>query len=71
VLAAAVIVGSGSPLVGAPSIGDAVADASATIADNLAEGPHLGFDTFSYPGDDAMTTFVVDNCGPAFDAYIG
>ena len=58
VLSAAVIVGSGSPLVGAPSIGDAVADASATIADNLSEGPHLGFDTFSYPGDDAMRAWL-------------
>ena len=58
VLSAAVIVGSGSPLVGAPSIGDAVADASATIADNLSDGPHLGFDTFSYPGDDAMRAWL-------------
>ena len=58
VLSAAVIVGSGAPLVGAPSIGDAVADASATIADNLSEGPHLGFDTFSYPGDDAMRAWL-------------
>lgn len=24
-----------------------------------------------YPGDDALTNFVVENCGPAFDAYIG
>jgi hypothetical protein len=24
-----------------------------------------------YPTDDVTTTFVVDNCGPAFDAYIG
>jgi hypothetical protein len=58
VLSAAVIVGSGSPLVGAPSIGDAVADASATIADNLSAGPHLGFDTFSYPGDEAMRAWL-------------
>jgi hypothetical protein len=58
VLSVAVIVGSGSPFVGAPSIGDAVAGASATIADNLSEGPHLGFDTFSYPGDDAMRAWL-------------
>ena len=24
-----------------------------------------------YPTDDVTTTFVVDNCGPAFDAYVG
>jgi Septum formation len=24
-----------------------------------------------YPTEDAMTTFLVDNCGPAFDTYIG
>jgi hypothetical protein len=29
----------------------------------MAEGP--------YPGDEGLTTFVVENCGPAFDAYIG
>lgn len=41
-----------------PALGDAVATASANIAgdlsDNASDGPHLGFDTFSYPGDDAM-----------------
>ena len=57
VLSAALIVGSGAPLVG-PSIGDAVSGASATIADNLSERPHLGFDTFSYPGDDAMRAWL-------------
>lgn len=58
VLSAALIVGSGAPIAGAPSIGDAVSGASATIADNLSEGPHLGFDTFSYPGDDAMRAWL-------------
>ena len=53
---AGLIVSTGSalrpPSVG--SIGDAVETASANIVDNLSDGPHLGFDTFSYPGDDAM-----------------
>jgi len=52
-LTAGLIVSTRSPI-GAPSIGDAVASASANIADNLSAGPHLGFDTFAYPGDDAM-----------------
>lgn len=25
----------------------------------------------AYPGDEALTNFVVENCGPAFDAYVG
>jgi hypothetical protein len=25
----------------------------------------------AFPSEEAMTTFVVDNCGPAYDAYIG
>ena len=25
----------------------------------------------AYPGEDGLTAFVVDNCGPAFDAYVG
>jgi hypothetical protein len=44
-----------------PSLGDSVATASAHIAQNLTpaiskptDGPHLGFDTFAYPGDNAM-----------------
>lgn len=41
-----------------PSIGDAVTAASARIADNLSNGPHLGFDTFAYPGDDAMRAWL-------------
>jgi hypothetical protein len=41
------------------SIGSAVETASATIADNLSDdGPHLGFDTFAYPGDDAMQAWA-------------
>src|SRR5712672_1474444 len=40
------------------SIGDAVETASANIANNLSDGPHLGFDTFAYPGDDAMHAWL-------------
>lgn len=35
-------------------IGAAVDDASARIVDNLRAGRHLGFDTYAYPGDNAM-----------------
>lgn len=35
-------------------VGDAVAEASERIADNLPSGSHLGFDTYAYPGDNAM-----------------
>ncbi len=56
-LTAGLIVGTHSPIT-PPSIGDAVASASASIAQNLSEGPHLGFDTFAYPGDDAMRAWL-------------
>ena len=36
------------------AIGDAVSDASAMITTDLREGKHLGFDTYAYPGDEAM-----------------
>jgi len=57
---AGLIVSTGSALrpPSASSIGDAVETASANIADNLSDGPHLGFDTFSYPGDDAMHAWM-------------
>jgi len=35
-------------------IGAAVASASASITGNLRAGKHLGFDTYAYPGDNAM-----------------
>ncbi|MEO8911169.1 MAG: glycoside hydrolase domain-containing protein [Gemmatimonadaceae bacterium] len=57
VLSAGLIVSSGTVLP-APSIGDAVATASENIAEDLTSGPHLGFDTFSYPGDDAMRAWL-------------
>jgi len=56
-IAAGLLACGGSPLA-TPSIGDAVANASANIAENLSDGPHLGFDTFSYPGDDAMHAWL-------------
>ena len=60
-LTAGVVVSTGVPI-RAPSLGDAVTAASANIAENItataAEGPHLGFDTFSYPGDDAMQAWL-------------
>jgi hypothetical protein len=56
-LTAGLIVGTGTPIT-PPAIGDAVATASATIAESLSEGPHLGFDTFAYPGNDAMRAWL-------------
>ncbi len=39
----------------APSIEDAVTGASANISAHLTDdGPHLGFDTYAYPGDEEM-----------------
>ena len=52
------VVSTGTPLK-TPSIGEAVASATQQIADGLADaGPHLGFDTFAYPGDDAMRAWL-------------
>ena len=57
-LTAALVVSTGRP-VAAPSLATAVASASANIAADLADGgPHLGFDTFAYPGDDAMRAWL-------------
>lgn len=57
-LTAALVVSTGTPIA-APSIASAVATASANIAGEIADnGPHLGFDTFSYPGDDAMRAWL-------------
>ena len=57
-LTAGVIVSTGSPLA-TPSLGDAVTTASTRIATDLtSDGPHLGFDTFAYPGDDAMRAWL-------------
>jgi len=56
-LTAGLIIGTRSPIT-PPAIGDAVETASANIAESLSQGPHLGFDTFSYPGDDAMHAWL-------------
>jgi hypothetical protein len=56
-LTAGLLVSNGARLPDA-SIGDAVTTVSANIAENLAAGPHLGFDTFAYPGDDAMRAWL-------------
>ena len=57
VLTAGLVVSTRSPI-RAPSISDAVATASSHIVHNISDGPHLGFDTFSYPGDDAMHAWL-------------
>ncbi len=56
-LTAGLIVSTGAPIT-PPGIGDAVETASASLAASLSEGPHLGFDTFAYPGDDAMRAWL-------------
>ena len=55
---AGLVMSAGKPLA-TPSIGLAVASATQQIADDLSDaGPHLGFDTFAYPGDDAMKAWL-------------
>jgi hypothetical protein len=57
-LTAALVVSTGTPIA-APSIATAVETASANIVGDIADtGPHLGFDTFAYPGDDAMRAWL-------------
>src|SRR5947207_280185 len=58
-LTAGIVVSTGTRIA-TPSIGSAVATASANIANDLstAAAPHLGFDTFAYPGDDAMHAWL-------------
>ena len=58
VLTAGLIVSTGSPIE-TPSLGDAVENASTRLVENLTEeGPHLGFDTFAYPGEEAMRAWL-------------
>ena len=58
-LTAGLIVSTGTTPIHAPAIGDAVSTAAENIVDDLsAAGPHLGFDTFAYPGDDAMRAWL-------------
>lgn len=46
------------------AIGDAVSDASAQITADLRSGKHLGFDTYAYPGDDAMRAWRDEDGAP-------
>lgn len=43
------------------AIGDAVSDASDNITSDLRAGKHLGFDTYAYPGDQAMKAWREDD----------
>jgi hypothetical protein len=43
------------------AITDAVVEASANITSNLRDGKHLGFDTYAYPGDQAMLAWRQDD----------
>lgn len=54
-VSAGLIAGTGSSVT--PSLSEAVTSASTNIAQNLS-GPHLGFDTFEYPGDGAMKAWL-------------
>ena len=42
-------------------LGDAVAEASELVVSNVRGGSHLGFDTYAYPGDDAMLAWRDDS----------
>ncbi|MDQ6870547.1 MAG: DUF1906 domain-containing protein [Gemmatimonadota bacterium] len=55
-LSAGLIVSNGSirSAIGTHSLSEAVSTASGNIAADLSSASHLGFDTFSYPGDAAM-----------------
>ena len=56
VLTAGLVVSTGSPEM-TPSLKDAIERASSNIAENLS-GPHLGFDTYAYPGEEAMKAWI-------------
>jgi hypothetical protein len=58
-LTVVLIVSTGTTPIHPPAIGDAVSTAAENIVDDLSDaGPHLGFDTFAYPGDDAMRAWL-------------
>ena len=46
------------------AIGDAVSSASDKITSDLREGRHLGFDTYAYPGDEAMKAWRQEDGAP-------
>lgn len=43
------------------ALGEAVTGVSDNISSNLRDGKHLGFDTYAYPGDDAMLAWRQDD----------
>jgi hypothetical protein len=58
-LTAGLIVSTGTTPIQPASIGDVVSTAATNIVEDLSDaGPHLGFDTFAYPGDDAMKAWL-------------
>jgi hypothetical protein len=46
------------------AIGDAVSSASDNITSDLRAGRHLGFDTYAYPGDEAMKAWRQEEGAP-------
>ena len=46
------------------AIGEAVSDASEQITSDLRAGRHLGFDTYAYPGDEAMKAWREEDGAP-------
>src|SRR2546423_14080710 len=57
-LTAGLVLSTGTQLK-TPSISGAVDTAAENIAEDFGDaGPHLGFDTFAYPGDDAMQAWL-------------
>lgn len=49
------------------AIGEAVSDASSRITRDLRAGKHLGFDTYAYPGDQAMKAWRDDGDGAPYE----
>lgn len=49
------------------AISDAVSDASDRITNDLRTGKHLGFDTYAYPGDDAMKAWREEEDGAPYE----
>ena len=39
-------------------VGDAIEQASSLVLNNVRTGGHLGFDTYAYPGDEAMLAWL-------------
>src|SRR5688572_26327436 len=46
------------------AVSDAVSDASDRIVSDLRAGRHLGFDTYAYPGDEAMQAWREEDGAP-------